>query len=191
MRFIEKPLFSDLFPDYKRNGMYEAGSAVEFSQEMAEKVLGLKTEVVELKNHRYSNIEMNKSAMRGSQGGAPRQTENRSGSQHDLDAPHWVYLFAQGQHGVKVGVSNDVARRLGEINRFQHLTGDYFEVITSIEEANYDSAFALEQFMLDHIDKGERIEGTECFKMTLKEANSRFSDGLAEWFRIRHEKVNC
>lgn len=190
VRFDAPPLFSELFTDYERVGMYEAANAVPMPDEMFNALLEFSYTEIELP--RLPEIEDARSfeehKIERQRLQAWRKTDSRSGSEHDLSAPHDVYLFIQPGCGVKVGITNNIERRLEEINAYHRLDEKYFELSTSETVKNAAEAEQLEMMMKEAFNRTGKDVGNECYRIPVeKRAKSIWSDVIVSWMRRSSE----
>lgn len=168
VRFDDPPVFTELFPDYKRDGRQEAASAVPLSDAMWQTIQGFPHSAISLPDipeiKEAQDFEQNK--MESQRLRTWSKSGHRSASEHDLAAPHDVYLFVQSGLGVKVGYSNDVGRRLEEINAYHRLDEKYFEQHLTQTVKNSADAELLELWMKEAFIKTETGVGNECYRIT-------------------------
>lgn len=119
---------------------------------------------------------------------APEKAAERSGSEYDLNAPHFAYLFKQGSLGVKVGFTSDVDRRLREINAYHVLDEQYFQLVILHQEENAQMAKNLEDLLKERLDATGTGVGRECYKLNEKKALSIFNNAIFDWFSLRKGK---
>lgn len=186
VRFDHPPLFSELFPNYARVGMHEAASAVPMPSDMFSVLKDFSVTEVALPQlpeiEKAQNFEQHKIERQNLQ--AWSKTESRSGSEHDLSAPHQVYLFFQPGCGVKVGMTNNIERRLEEINSYHRLDEKYFVLSTSETVKNAAEAEQLEMMMKAAFNKTGKAVGNECYRIPVeKRAKSIWQDVIVRWMQ--------
>lgn len=186
VRFDEPPIFNELFPGYERNGRQEAATAVPLPGQMLQIIRSLPFSEVALPDSPAikgaQNFEKNK--MESERLRTWSKGEQRSASEHDLSAPHDVYLFLQPNLGVKVGYSNNVERRLAEINAYHRLDEKYFENFLIQTVKNSADAELLELWMKEAFSKTAASVGNECYKIKRADkAQSIWNEVIHRWMQ--------
>lgn len=186
VQFDNPPVFNELFRDYERNGRQEAATAVLLPDQMwqvirslpfSEVALPESPEIKEAQDFEKNKIESGR-LRTWSKG------KHRSATEHNLSAPHDVYMFLQPNLGVKVGYSNDVERRLCEINAYHRMDEKYFENFLIQTVKNAADAELLELWMKQALSKTGTGVGNECYKIKRADkAQSIWNEVIHRWMQ--------
>jgi len=189
VRFVEVPRFGDVL-DLKRSGFKEALQAIKLSKEDAEKVLSLATEPVDLKEldivDRLRGAEDRKQSVLGlkSAEGLANAT-TRSGSELDATTEHYVYIMEllTMRDACKVGMTNNLDRRLSEVNQYRVLDDDKFKVHSAQPVDNRANAARLEEMLKRRLNAAKKHIKGEFYSLSPEKVHVELGGAMMDFIQ--------